>query len=399
MPRLTATLTTSASPAEASPTIGANASAKTNNHTDNVDKYRGIGLNPFSGVTSPAHTINIICTRTEGKTARQKGPIVAAHGSRKVVLAALAGNSLIAITKFFAAAYTGSSAMLSEAIHSVVDTGNQGLLLFGLTRSERPADDQHPFGYGMELYFWAFVVAILLFAIGAGVSIYEGIQKLIEHHPMTSPHINYIVLALAMVFEGWAWWIAYKEFNRTRGKQSIISAVRRSKDPAVFTVLFEDTAALLGLCVAFFGVLFADVYGWLWADGAASIVIGCILATAAWILAQETKGLLIGEAASPELAEGVRELVGRHRAICNINELRTMHMGPKDVLLAISLDFHDNLTAGAVESTNTQLEQAIKRNFPEVTRLFIEVQSEKDHLASTTASKQSDTPANGDAGS
>lgn len=306
---------------------------------------------------------------------------MASPGSRKVVIAALAGNSLIAVTKFFAAAYTGSSAMLSEAIHSVVDTGNQGLLLFGLKRSERPADEQHPFGYGMELYFWAFVVAILLFAIGAGVSLYEGIQKLLHPHPITSPHVNYIVLSLAMVFESVAWWIAYKEFNRRRGKQTLFSAVRRSKDPAVFTVLFEDSAALLGLIVAFFGVFLAHVYGLAWADGAASILIGCILAAASWFLAQETKGLLIGEAASPELEHGVKELVARHRTICNINELRTMHLGPQDVLLALSLDFYDNLSAGAVETTITQLERAIKHDFAEVTRLFIEVQSQKDHLA------------------
>lgn len=305
---------------------------------------------------------------------------MAATGSRAVIYAALAGNAMIAVTKFAASAYTGSSAMLSEAIHSVVDTGNQGLLLYGLNRSEKPADEKFPFGYGMELYFWAFVVAILLFAIGAGVSLYEGIHKVLHPHEISSPWVNYLVLSLAMIFEGAAWWVAWREFDRRRGTKGIFEAVRASKDPAVFTVLFEDTAAMLGLVAAFLGVLAADMMGWLWADGLASIVIGIILAVTAWVLAIETKGLLIGEAASPELSRGVHAIVAkRNDVIRHTNELRTMHLGANDVLVALSIDFRDGLTAGTVERTITQLERQIKSAFPVVTRLFIEVQSEQDH--------------------
>ena len=177
---------------------------------------------------------------------------MAASDTKKVIYAALIGNSLIAVTKFGAAMFTGSSAMLSEAIHSVVDTGNQALLLVGLSRAKRPADEAHPFGYGKELYFWAFVVAVLLFAMGAGVSFYEGINKILHPHAMSNPHINYVVLVIAAIFEAIAWWVAYREFNKSRRGESLVEAVRHSKDPVVFTVLFEDTAAILGLIVAFF---------------------------------------------------------------------------------------------------------------------------------------------------
>ena len=304
---------------------------------------------------------------------------MAAHGSKKVIYAALAGNGLIAVTKFIASTITGSSAMLSEAIHSVVDTGNQGLLLYGIRRSNRPPDIKHPFGYGMELYFWSFVVAILIFAVGAGVSLYEGIQKLIEPHPISTPYINYIVLGIAMVFESAAWWIAYREFGKVQGKFGLFDAVRRSKDPTVFTVLFEDTAALLGLMVAMIGIGIAHLLYVPWADGMASVVIGLILAGTAILLAFETKSLLIGESADPELIRGVQDMVSKIDSIRNINELRTMHLGPEDILLAISLDFHDDLTSGDVEKTIFELEKEIKSAFGSVKRLFIEVQSERDH--------------------
>jgi len=304
---------------------------------------------------------------------------MAAHGSKKVIYAALIGNSLISVMKFGAAFFTGSSAMLSEAIHSVVDTGNQGLLLYGIKRSKRPADDAHPFGYGSEIYFWSFVVAILIFGLGAGISFYEGVQKLMNPHPISNPYINYIVLSLAMVFEAGAWWVAYKEFGKVRGNFGLFEAVQRSKDPTIFTVLFEDTAAMAGLVAAMIGIASADMLGIIWADGAASITIGVILAGTAALLAYETKGLLIGEAASPELGKGVRAIVGRVEHVRHINELRSMHLAPNDILLALSLDFHDSLKAGRVEETVNQIEQDIKARFPDVKRLFIEVQSQRDH--------------------
>lgn len=304
---------------------------------------------------------------------------MAAHGSKTVIFAALAGNTLISITKFAAAFWTGSSAMLSEGIHSLVDTGNQGLLLYGMRRASRPADERHPFGYGAEIYFWAFVVAILIFAVGAGVSIYEGVQKILHPHPIENVIVNYVVLGLAFLFEAGAWFIALKEFRTTKGKLGWLEAVQLSKDPTVFTVLFEDTAAMLGLLVAFVGIALAQVTGLLWFDGASSIVIGVILALTAVLLAIETKGLLIGESAAPHLVNTVRALVNATPMIKGLNELRSMHLGPNDVLLAISLDFEDNITAGNVEETVFVLETAIKERFPQVTRLFIEVQSLRRH--------------------
>ena len=302
-----------------------------------------------------------------------------ASGSKKVIYAALAGNAMIAVTKFIAAAYTGSSAMLSEGIHSLVDTGNQGLLLHGMKRASRPADEKHPFGYGTELYFWAFVVAILIFAVGAGVSIYEGIHKIMDPHPVSNPLVNYIVLGLAFVFEAGAWWVAYREFNVRRGKRGMLEAIVQSKDPTVFTVLFEDTAAMLGLIVAFAGIFLAQWTGAAWLDGAASVVIGLILGATAIALAVETKGLLIGEAASAELVSGVHAIIMSRSSVRAINELRSMHQGPNDVLLAISLDFRNDISVGDVEETIYSLEKAIKSQYPDVTRVFIEAQSRRHH--------------------
>lgn len=313
---------------------------------------------------------------------------MAAKGSRKVIFAALAGNGLIAITKFIAAAYTGSSAMLSEAIHSVVDTGNQGLLLYGIKRSRKPADERHPFGHGSEIYFWSFVVAILIFGVGAGVSIYEGIQKLLYPHPITSPHINYIVLGLAMVFEAVAWWIAYKEFGKVQGSLGLFEAVQRSKDPTLFTVLFEDTAAMLGLIAALIGVLCADIYALEWADGAASLVIGFILAGTAALLAYETKGLLIGESAGRRVLLGIQRIVTAVNGVNRVNELRTMHLAPNDVLVALSIDFHDNMKVAEVEDSISRIEREVKSRFPEVKRLFVEVQSQEDHHRSVMMAKR-----------
>ena len=260
-------------------------------------------------------------------------------GSKKVIYAALAGNLLIAVTKFGAASVTGSSAMLSEAIHSLVDSGNQVLILYGIRRAARPADDAHPFGYGMELYFWTFVVAVMIFAVGAGVSIFEGISALTgEAHEMRDPLVNYIVLGVAMVFEGAAWIVAYREFNKMRGNRSLLREVRRSKDPTVFTVLFEDTAAMLGLIVAAGGIALAQAFHLPQLDAIASILIGVILAAVAALLAFESKGLLIGEAASHDTQSKLRDLVTATPGILAMNELLTMHLGPQDILLNVSLD-------------------------------------------------------------
>ena len=301
--------------------------------------------------------------------------------SKRVVYAALIGNGLIAVTKFAAATFTGSSAMLSEGIHSLVDTGNQLLMLHGLRRSQLPADAHHPFGYGRELYFWAFVVAILIFAVGAGVSLYEGIIKTISPHPVADAYVNYIVLALAAVFEAAAWWVAFKEFRRRKGGQGYWQAIRDSKDPAVITVLFEDSAALLGLAVAFAGIGLAQLLGAPVFDGLASIVIGVILAATAAALAYETKGLLIGESASDAIRDGVTTIVEGERGIRTVNEVLTMHMGPDDILLNLSVDFADDLGSVEVEAVISELERRIKAAHPEIKRLFIEAQSRAGHKA------------------
>ena len=300
---------------------------------------------------------------------------MASSSSKKVIYAALVGNSLIAVSKFWAAAITGSSAMFSEAIHSVVDTGNQWLLLYGLKRSKRPADKTHPFGYGMEVYFWSFVVAILIFGLGAGISINEGIAKVRNPHPVTDPFINYIVIGFSVVFEAAAFTFAYREFYKAKGSQNWIKAVRASKDPALFTVLFEDFAALTGLLVAGIAIYLGDVLNMPILDGIASIVIGVILAVTASCLAFECKGLLMGESASDAVLTGIKDIIKKESQVLHINEILTMHLGPRDILLNLSLDFKDELSSGNVEETISKLELGIKNKFPEIKRVFIEAQN------------------------
>ncbi len=319
---------------------------------------------------------------------------MASPASKKVIFAALFGNLTIAVLKFAASAYTGSSAMLSEAIHSVVDTGNQVLLLYGIKAATKPADTGHPFGYGMELYFWTFVVAILIFALGSGISIYEGVIKVMDPHPVLSPEVNYIVLAAAMVFEGFALGIAVKEFRKVKGTRGWLEEVRHSKDPTIFTVLFEDSAAMLGLIAAFVGILCAQLFDLPVLDGVASIVIGIILAATAVLLAVESKGLLIGEAASAETVAGIRKILEKEQGLLAINEVLSMHLGPRDVLVNISLDFREGISSGEVETTITSLERAVKTAYPDVTRVFIEAQGWASHqrsmgeLSATEAPKE-----------
>jgi cation diffusion facilitator family transporter len=300
-----------------------------------------------------------------------------ASGSKHVIYAALIGNGLIAVTKTGAALVTGSSAMLSEAIHSFVDLGNGGLLLVGLARSKREPDEAHPFGYGMELYFWAFVVAILIFGLGAGISLYEGVQKLSHPHPVTSPMVNFVVLGLSAVFEAFAWLTAWREFNRVRGSRSLWAEVRSSKDPAVFTVLFEDTAAMLGLVAAFVGLLCVEYLGWTRADGAASIVIGLILALTAFGLAYETKSLLTGESARPSVVKAIHRILMAEPGVLAVNEVRTVHFGPERVLANISLEFRDDLTVEAVEAITERLDARLKADLPTIDRVYIEAEAGK----------------------
>ncbi|MDX1671483.1 MAG: cation diffusion facilitator family transporter [Balneolaceae bacterium] len=298
-----------------------------------------------------------------------------AGSSKKVIYAALVGNGLIAVTKFIASALTGSSAMMSEGIHSLVDTGNQMLLLLGLKRSKLPPDQHYPFGHGKEVYFWSFVVAILIFAVGAGISIYEGIHSVMDPHPVENPYVNYIVLGLAMIFEGAAWYFAWKAFHRAKGERGYLETVRKEKDPTTFVVLFEDSAAMLGLMVAFVGIGLGHLTGNFLFDGIASILIGVILGVTAIWLAYETKSLLIGESANMELVAGIRQLAESKDEIKHVNETLTMHMGPEFILVNISVDFKDQIEAFRIEKSIARLTKEIKSEYPRVKRVFIEAES------------------------
>nr|CDQ33930.1 Ferrous-iron efflux pump FieF [Virgibacillus halodenitrificans] len=298
--------------------------------------------------------------------------------SKPVIYAAMGGNLLIAITKFVAAAFTGSSAMLSEGIHSVVDTGNQVLLLLGMKRASRPPSEQFPFGHGKEVYFWSFVVAILIFAVGAGVSIYEGVQHILHPEPMTSPLVNYIVLGLGILFEGASWAFALNAFRKTKGKWSYVQAVRRGKDPSMFVVVFEDSAALLGLIVALVGIALSQATGNPIFDGIASVVIGFVLGGTAIWLAAETKGLLIGESANRDVVETIRQLASQADGVEAVNEVLTMHMGPDFILATLSIRFQRGLPAERIERAIAELDRAIKAEESMVKRVFVEAEARAD---------------------
>jgi cation diffusion facilitator family transporter len=307
---------------------------------------------------------------------------VEAGASKAVIFVALACNLGIALAKFAAAAWTQSSAMLSEAIHSLVDTANQGLLLLGIARAKRPPDAKHPFGYGMEIYFWSFIVAIVLFSLGSGVAIYEGIQKVLDPHPIHDAYVLYVVLALAIALEGYSTLNAVGEFNSRRQQSGLgfIAALCASKDPSLFAIVLEDIAALVGLSIALIGIMAAHLGGYDRADGAASILIGLVLAAVAAFMSAEIKSLIVGEAASRAVQSGLRDIIaseiGSEKPIRKINDIRTMHLGPEEVLVTASVDFHDGVSAKTVEDVTAKLQGAIKSRYPEVRHLFIEVQSE-----------------------
>jgi cation diffusion facilitator family transporter len=295
--------------------------------------------------------------------------------SKRVVRAAVAGNFLVAVTKIGAASWTGSSAMLSEAIHSVVDTANQLLLLYGLVQSGRPPDHSHPLGYGRELYFWSFIVALLMFALGAGASIYEGVDHIRHPVAMTDPFVNYIVLGCSFVFEASSWWIARREFAKAKGGLSYYEAVRRSKDPPTFLVLLEDSAALIGLMIAFAGTLLAQWLDRPLFDGLASIGVGLLLAGAGAVIARETKGLLIGERASSTVDRSLMQIAGQEPGVERANGVLTFQLGPSEVVATLSLEFADHLTAPEIESIVSGLEQHIRAAHPEVIAVFIKPQT------------------------
>jgi cation diffusion facilitator family transporter len=303
---------------------------------------------------------------------------VAGHESKRVILTALAANVGIAIAKFVAAAITGSSAMITEGVHSLVDSTNQVLLLYGTRQSRRPPNEVHPLGYGRELYFWSFVVAILVFSLGAGVSLYEGILHLIHPHPTEDVLIAFIVLGIAIGLEGWSTLAALSAFNSERGPKSVFRAIRDTKDAPNLIVLLENSGAIAGLLIAAVGIGLTALTGSPLYDGIASVLIGLVLAATAVMLIVEAKGLLIGEAADPQLVKELRLCAEGHRGVVAVKEVLTVHQAPDMIVAIISADFEDTISARDVEQTVADIERQISDKFPLVTRVYIRPMGQED---------------------
>jgi cation diffusion facilitator family transporter len=294
---------------------------------------------------------------------------------RQVYVAASA-NLVIAVSKFVVALFTGSSAMLSEGVHSLADTGNQLLLLFGIKRSRKSPDETHPFGYGQEIYFWGFMVAIVLFSIGGGVSIYEGIRKLGQHAEMGSPTWNYLVLAIAAIAESLSFRSAFKVFRKSlRPQEHWWDAFRTSKDPSVFIVLAEDVAGLLGIVVAAIGIWLAGMFRSPIPDATAAIVIGVILAAVAVLMGFETKALLLGESADPEIVEEIRRIASQDPLIAKAQSPLTMHFAPNQILVNMVVEFKNGASGDAILASIDRFEKAIRQRFPAVRQIFVEAES------------------------
>ena len=318
--------------------------------------------------------------------------------SKKAIYAAILGNFAIAVTKFLGAAVSGSSAMLAEGIHSLVDTGNGGLLLLGIRRSKRPPDEQHPYGYGKSLYFYALIVAVLIFGLGGGISLYEGILHTLDpgHGGPTGATLlgitvsgltlNTVVLVSAIVFEAGAFWTAWQEFNKVRGDRGLLEAIRSSKDPTTFTVLFEDSAAMAGLIVALVSVHLTEALHMPIIDGIGSIIIGLILCGVASFLVWESKKLLLGEAADPEVRDSIRRIAREDEAVTDVERMMTLHMGPNALVLNMDLRFEKALDAEDVAAAIDRVERKIREAHAEVRFIFIEAESLTGRRAADPAS-------------
>lgn len=298
-----------------------------------------------------------------------------AASSKRVVHAALAGNLAVAATKLVAAAVTGSSAMFSEAVHSVVDSGNEILLLHGIRRSRQRPNAVHPFGYGRELYFWSFIVALLLFGLGAGVSLYEGVRHVLHPTPVEHAYVSYIVLGLSFLFEAASWRVAWRAFAEARGGTPFWTAFRQSKDPPTFMVLFEDTAALIGIVFAMAGILASRLTGMPVFDGIASILIGLVLGVTAILLAIESKSLLIGERAPPALVDAIRGMAAAHAGVRKVSSALTAQLAPDQSLVALSIEFDDALRTPEIEACVAAIEHEVRGAYPNVVALFVKPQS------------------------
>lgn len=304
---------------------------------------------------------------------------MAGHGSSKIaIVAAIAGNIAIAATKFAAAAITGSSAMISEGIHSLVDTGNGILLLRGLKRAAAPPGRRHPFGHGKNLYFYTLVVAVSIFGIGGGMSLYEGITHIRHVAPdaaAADPTMNYIVLAIAFIIETVSFSVAYRQFRIAKGRKSAWRFIKDSKDPSLFAVVLEDAAALLGLVLAFLGVFFGHVFRNPFLDGAASIAIGVLLMGVAFVLATETKGLLIGEGADEDVLAEIRSIVEADAAVSKAGDILTMYIGPDNLLVNLGVQFKRGTPDHGIHASIRRIEGAVAKAHPECKRVYIEAES------------------------
>jgi cation diffusion facilitator family transporter len=295
--------------------------------------------------------------------------------SKIAIYSAIAGNVAIAVTKFVAAAFTGSSAMLSEAIHSAVDTGNGWLVLVGLRKSRKPPDSDHPFGHGHELYFWTLIVGVLVFAVGGGMSVYEGIMHILHPTLPDHPVWSYSVLGIAAVFEGTTWLFGWKAFKVERGRKGVLQTIHDTKDPSSFTVLLEDSAALLGLVFAFLGIFFGSQLRMPYLDGVASVMIGLLLCGVAVLMVYESKGLLIGEGLDREDLRSIHELVQSDPAVERVQHLHTMYLGPHEVLLTIELRFDSEISALEVRRAVRRLQEVIQSHHSDVRRIFFGAES------------------------
>ncbi len=305
--------------------------------------------------------------------------------SNKAIWGAIIANSAIAISKFIAAFFTGSSSMLSEGIHSLVDTGNGGLLLHGIKKSRRPADDKHPFGYGNEIYFWSFIVAVLIFALGGGIALYEGIEHILHPRELKNVVWNYVVLIAAIIFEGSSLRIALKEFDKTRGNKSLIKELIDTKDSSTAAVVIEDTAALMGLVIALLSVFLGHITGIVYFDGAGSVLIGILLISVSFFFAVECKSLLIGEGLLESDVIKITQILASNEHITAYKRPLSLYFGPKEILVNLDVDFENGLTADKLEEAIDVIEHEIKTQIPSVNRIFIEAQTiiTKNHIKET----------------
>lgn len=316
----------------------------------------------------------------DGQDARIEGDGPKGESPRAIIAAVLA-NVAIGIVKFIAAFISGSSAMISEGIHSIVDSGNGLLILFGMKRAERKPDLAHPFGYSMELYFWTLIVSVMIFALGGGISIYEGIDRIREITPSTTlgdPTLNYIIIGISAVIEGFSLKVALHEFNEARGSIKPFRFIKEAKDPSLFTVVLEDSAAELGLLLAFIGTFLGHVTGNPYFDGIASVLIGVLLAAVAIVLLRETKGLLIGEGLHPEELERAQAIIESHENVANCGRVLTLYLGPNDLLMTIDVTFAKEMSIGEIDRTVDEVERSLVREFPQATRIFIEPENMRE---------------------